>query len=73
MRKNSAPNNAKNANAMDALAALKRRSRNSRSCSIGCVVRSSQATNSVRKITAAANMVRVGAAVQPLVGASMIA
>ncbi len=66
------PNSAKNVIVTAPLAALNRRSRNSETSSIGCVVRRSRSTKAPSSIAAIANPPKVSADLQPCAGASMI-
>src|SRR5215210_1825446 len=66
------PNSAKKTRPMETLAAEKRAFRKKRSGSMGCSVRSSQATKAARAAVANANPLRTPADVHPWPGASMI-
>ena len=59
------PNRVKNETVTAPLAALNRKSRNSRTSSIGCAARCSRRTNAVSKTAEAANPARVRAAPHP--------
>ena len=72
MARNTKPISAKNTSVTVRLAAVNRGLRKKRTSSIGCSTRRSQATKAVSASTATANAPRIGALVQPSLGASMM-